>query len=271
MNALPARLIAVDWSGARPVAEQRRRIVVADWNAGEITLTAGRTREETTAWLIEQSRQNPAMVVGLDFSFSFPAWFVEECGTASIKQFWKIAAGNAEDWLHRCAEPFWGRPAKCPVGHRGPAWRGYRVCERHETFGWLPKSTFQIGGGGAVGTGSLRGMRTLLALRGSGFSIWPFHEPGLPCAVEIYPRAFTGVVRKSDAAARAKYLKEHLSTWVSAEIIQVAGASEDAFDALCSVIGMVRQREEFMRLERAVDPMALLEGGIFPGRVITGG
>jgi hypothetical protein len=271
MNSMPSRLIAVDWSGARSVAEQRRRIVAADWNAGAITLTAGRTREETTEWLIEQSRRTPATVVGLDFSFSFPAWFVEECGAATIEQFWKMATVNAEEWLLGCAGPFWGRPAKkCPGGHRGPVWRGYRKCERHATFGGLPKSTFQIGGAGAVGTGSLRGMQTLLALRRNGFSIWPFHEPRLPCALEIYPRAFTGAVRKSDAATRALYLKERLSAWASAEVLRVAGASEDAFDALCSVAGMVRQREQFMRLERAVDAMGLLEGKIFPGRAITG-
>ena len=36
-----------------------------------------------------------------------------------------------------------------------------------------PKSTFQIGGAGAVGTGSLRGMPHLLTLREAGCAVWP--------------------------------------------------------------------------------------------------
>ena len=55
---------------------------------------------------------------------------------------------------------------------------------------------FQIGGAGAVGTGSIRGMPHLLTLADSGFTIWPFVSGGLPTVVEIYPRALTGPVNK---------------------------------------------------------------------------
>jgi hypothetical protein len=269
MEALPLRFVAVDWSGAKSAAEQRRRIVVADWEGGRITITAGRTREETTAWLIEQAQRAPSMVVGLDFSFSFPEWFVRQCGAATIEGFWEFASENAERWLHRCEGPFWGRAAKrCPADHRGPLFRGYRQCERNETAGWQAKSTFQIGGAGAVGTASLRGMQTLIALRDAGFSIWPFHAPVLPCLVEIYPRSFTGPVVKNSNAARIEYLQKHLTATVTEAALQAARESEDAFDALCSVVGMVRQRAEFIQLQQASGPVTLLEGAIFPGKHI---
>jgi len=268
MDVTPERFVAIDWSGAQSSAEQRRRIVIADWHRGEISVSAGRTRAETAAWLIEQSRRTPAMVVGLDFSFSFPEWFVRECGATRIEDFWKIAASQSESWLGSCHPPFWGRPAKpCPADHRS---RGYRLCEQKESIGWNPKSTFQIGGAGAIGTGSLRGMQTLLDLRRNGFSIWPFDTVALPCIFEIYPRSFTGVINKSSRNARAVYLEEHLARVAPEAAIAMARDSEDAFDALCSVVGLVHQRQECAQLRQAQDTITLLEGAIFPGRVITG-
>ena len=264
------RFIAVDWSGAKSGAEQRRRIVTADWHAGTITLTAGRTREETTEWLIDQARTTPRLAVGMDFSFSFPYWFVKKTSSASIESFWQVAETSAENWLFNCEDPFWGRPGRrCPENHRAPAWRGYRLCEQPAVIGWQPKSTFQIGGAGAVGTGSLRGIATLRALHRAGFSIWPFHPPAFPCVVEIYPRSFTGPICKSNSAERAAYLRTHLDGQLSQETFDRAASSEDAFDALCSVIGMARQRDDFLKLKQATDGRKLLEGDIFPGRPIS--
>jgi hypothetical protein len=270
MHASSLRFVAIDWSGAKSPAEQRRRIVTADWQAGNITLSAGRTRGETTKWLIEQSLRTPRMAVGIDFSFSLPLWFVKQTGATSIDHFWQRAADHAEEWLQSCNEPFWGRPGRrCPASHRAPGWLGYRKCERPAVIGWQPSSTFQIGGAGTVGTGSLRGFPTLLALRQAGFSVWPFHPPAFPCVVEIYPRLFTGAVRKSSADDRVAYLRKHLDRKLSAEVFDQAAVSEDAFDALCSVIGMARQGNHFPKLKQATDPVGQLEGDIFPGRPVS--
>ncbi len=269
MHAHAFRFIAIDWSGAGSTAEQHRRIVVADCHKGSIHLSSGRTREETTAWLIAQRSTTPAMIVGLDFSFSLPAWFVQQCGAATIDQFWSCATQHAEEWLLACQPPFWGRPGRrCPPGHRAPDWLGYRLCEQ-PAIGWNPSSTFQVGGAGAVGTGSLRGFSTLLALHHAGFSIWPFHQLTLPVVVEIYPRSFTGPIRKNRPAERTAYLQKHLGGQLTVETFEQAAASEDAFDALCSVIGMARQHEDFQSLARTTHRRRLLEGDIFPGRPIS--
>src|ERR1035438_6219537 len=45
--------------------------------------------------------------------------------------------------------------------------------------GIAPKSPFQIGGAGAVGTGTLRGIPELERLHEAGFRVWPFEEPAL--------------------------------------------------------------------------------------------
>ena len=89
------------------------------------------------------------------------------------------------------------------TGRRRPA--GQEQFRRTEATiaavgGIRPKSTFQIGGAGSVGTGSVRGFPILARLRAGGFTIWPFDvAPTPPVAVEIYPRALTGAVVKRDA------------------------------------------------------------------------
>jgi hypothetical protein len=139
---------------------------------------------------------------------------------------------------------------------------------RERVKGIAPKSPFQIGGAGAVGTGSLRGIPLLARLRAAGFSVWPFDEPRLPLLVEIYPRLLTGAVKKKNAEARRLYLRarrknDALFADVTGEAMREAAASEDAFDALVSVVEMARRRETFAGLRRAADAETLLEGDVW--------
>ena len=267
MDAHPERFIAVDWSGSASPAAQRKHIVAADCHAGRITLTHNRTRAETITWLIEQAALTPSLVVGLDFAFSYPAWFVQQQGAAAIEDFWRIVAAHGETWLATCSDPFWGRPAtRCPSNHRAPDWLGYRGAERLGDRGRQPSSPFQIGGAGAVGTGSLRGIPWLLTLREAGFAVWPFHASAFPMVMEIYPRTFTGPVHKSSREAREAYVQINLAKEeLSAAALEMAIGSEDAFDALCSAIGMARQHEAFSQLRQTTGKVTLLEGAIFPG------
>jgi hypothetical protein len=145
-------MIAVDWSGkAKGSVESLWRAEVRD---GKLTeLRNGLDRGELSAKLLELGEAEPSMVIGLDFAFSFPAWWCEENGWSS-----------GEDAVRA-------------------------------------KSIFQIGGAGAVGTGSVRGMPHLLTLAKNGFGIWPFSE-GWPRVVEIYPRALTGPLNKGHERTR---------------------------------------------------------------------
>ena len=130
-----------------------------------------------------------------------------------------------------------------------------------------PKSPLQIGGAGAVGTGSLRGIPVLRNLRRAGFGVWPFDEAELPVTVEIYPRVFTGDLTKSDAAARAQELKKlrqgEYGAWLGKGLLEHAEASEDAFDALFAALGMWEHRAEFAELRRTEDEEERLEGRIW--------
>lgn len=90
------RVLAVDWSGARR-GDGKRNTWLAEVVGGRIVrLENGRTREEVAQHLIAEARRDTRVVVGLDFAFSLPIWFLEERGFASARELWKSGgAGRA--------------------------------------------------------------------------------------------------------------------------------------------------------------------------------
>jgi hypothetical protein len=265
-NAPPHRIIAIDWSGDHTVAGQRKKIYLADSSGPRITLTAGRTRQEVAHYLISAARESPQLVVGLDFAFSFPAWFVRQQNCNTAEQFWALlASGVGEQWLVGPNLFCWGRKGRrCPANHRGPGWKGFRRTDREISVGGIqPKSPFQIGGAGAVGTGSLRGIPVLHQLLTAGFHIWPFTPPGFPLALEIYPRLFTGKGNKSSEVFRARHLAQPEFASLKEEVLAPARQSEDAFDALCTVLVMRDHAGEFAAMKQEQDADLRLEGRIW--------
>jgi hypothetical protein len=296
----PNRILAIDWSGRIDAAGQRRHIWAGLWTrtptGATVRLESGRTRDEIATWLIDLAKETPRMVVGFDFCFSFPAWFVRDehlCPNAPA--FWQLVheQGHAERWLTAAnTDPrFWGKPRPGHKGSRPPEFSGDHLhrmmrstdidckliahipeAERQARIkGITPKSVFQIGGSGSVGTASLRGFPVLLRLREAGFRIWPFDPPQLtgrhpaPLVVEMYTRLNTGAVHKSNPAARAAYLlrkrrEDPAYAALSRTVLQRARSSEDAFDALVSTMVMAAHRETFPTLPQPADPLHPLEG-----------
>ncbi len=156
------RVVAVDWSGrASGEAEYIWAASVVDGRLQD-DLRNGRTREQVSDWLTGLADRGPT-VVGLDFGFSFPRWWCEQSNWKTPEAVWRAAAAHAEPWLESPGAPFWGRPG---VARNLETERRLRRTEQ-EVAG-PAKSVFQIGGAGAVGTGSIRGMPMLLALAGGG-------------------------------------------------------------------------------------------------------
>lgn len=251
--------LAIDWSGAKVGAH--RTIVLAE-AVGDalVRLENGRDRDEIAGHLVAEAERNPYLVIGLDFAFSLPAWYLDEVGVTTGHRLWELAGDRAEDWLAACAPPFWGRH-----GRRRPDLpEHFRRTEKdvRPVTGIRPKSVFQIGGSGAVGTGSLRGMPLLLRLHHAGFAIWPFDPPGWPRVVEIYPRLLTGPVRKRNPAERARYL-DGAFPHLPGEHRAFASASEDAFDATVSALVMAQHAGDLESLPAIADPQTLREGLIW--------
>lgn len=250
------KIIAVDWSGkAKGPAEFLWRAEVRDGRLTE--LRNGLDREELIAKLLELGEAEPRTVIGLDFAFSFPEWWCREKGWSGGEDVWSAMGHEGEGLLEGCEDPFWGRPGKRNLQPRA---RLYRRTESSEGA-VRPKSVFQIGGAGAVGTGSIRGMPHLLTLAKNGFGVWPFSE-GWPRVVEIYPRALTGPVNKSRWSARHDYLFEHFPEQ-SGDLLERAAGSEDAFDAAVSALVMCEHGAELRALRRPPDPTYEVEGKIW--------
>ena len=285
------------WTSATVLGErerERERVAARGWD-GVVRLESGRTRDEVGEWLMQLARETPRMVVGIDMCFSFPEWFVRgELGMGTAPEFWRLVAEtHGERWLLRRAagDPeldgrFWGKPHKRPAEFSGEnlhrmlratdidckiiaqipeAERAARV------KGITPKSVFQIGGSGSVGTGSLRGMPVLLRLWEAGFRVWPFDRPALtgraprPLVVEMYTRLMTGAVHKANPMKRAAYLaakctEEARYAGLTRTVMARAKGSEDAFDALVSCMRMVERRAGFARLPVPRDPAHRIEG-----------
>jgi hypothetical protein len=248
--------IAIDWSGReRGAAEAIWFAIVRD--GALVELENGMDRSQVIDAAIAAARHEPETVVGLDFAFAFPAWYSERRGWSSVREIWDAMRDEAEALLNACEPPFWGRP-----GTRAQA-LGAALRETEAGAAARPKSVFQIGGAGAVGTGSLRGMRHLADLADAGFAIWPFDDPRLPMAVEIYPRALTGPVLKRRHRARREYLARRFPG-ESPVMRERAAGSEDAFDAAVSALVMAQHSDELAALP-SVPPGSRprLEGAIW--------
>jgi hypothetical protein len=251
------RILAIDWSGALHGAERHIWLAEADDAGRLVRLEAGRDRKAMLEHLLDEFDRTPHSVVGFDFAFSFPAWFIRQLGLADVREVWARVARDGEAWLATCEPPFWGRHGRRRPELGGPAFRQLEFSLQSRG-----KSVFQIGGSGSVGTGSIRGMPVLAEISRAGASIWPFDPPGWPRAVEIYPRLLTGPVVKSNPVARAAYL-DRQTPGLDPIHRRLAVESEDAFDAAISALVMAAHTTELASLEINTDPVVQLEGQIW--------
>ena len=249
------QVVAVDWSGrAKGAAEAIWLARVVDGRLCE--LENGMERAEVIARVVELKDEDRQTFVGLDFAFGFPAWFARERGWRTGREVWDAMRDGSESILRDCPAPFWGRRDKrLPAGSEM-----FRASE-----GPLgAKSVFQIGGAGAVGTGSLRGMPHLATLADAGFSIWPFDDPQPPLVVEIYPRLLTSPpVVKSRHRQRRDHLDAHFADQCE-RLRERAAGSEDAFDAAVSALVMAEHLAQLENLPTLhPDHVARVEGAIW--------
>jgi hypothetical protein len=271
----PARVVAVDWSGAR--TGERQKLWLAEISdTGVERLRAEWTRESLTEelqrlvrWHRERSER---LIIGLDFAFGFPAWYAEREGWRRGDQLWKAFDDERVGRLLAHAEPpFWGRGAnrRKPASLRPDGATPSLRRTEQQLSGPRPFSVFQLVGAGSVGVGSLRGMRTLAALSAVGARVWPFHgDPGGAESVvlEIWPRLCAPNVVKSSASARRAHVAElhaQQEVWLPAEVQRSAERSDDAFDALTSALALWRARAALALLPAARDAQEKLEGRIW--------
>jgi hypothetical protein len=257
------RVIAIDWSGDARTARKHIWLAEAVRPGELVRLEGGRDRHEIAEHLASLPSQD--LAIGFDFAFSFPTWFIAELGLRSAQELWAHVTLHGEAWLAACAPPFWGHPGRSRPPQAQPALRRADLGVPR-TAGIAPRSIFQIGGAGAVGTGSIRGMPLLHRLAATGARVWPYcNDDGQPTLLEIYPRLMTGAVRKSNPGARTDLLARRYPA-LGPEHRRLAVASEDAFDAAVSALVMVEHVDDLASLPPETDPVVRLEGRIWhPG------
>ena len=264
------RYMAVDWSGDAQRWRQRKVIRLAVVEAGRLVrLEGGRTRDETIDLLVREIESGGPAFIGFDFAFSFPQWYLRWRRLGCVGNLWSLASKEQESWLNGKKWPFWGRPGpyKHRPGNLGEN-RRFRQTEEGRKNG-NPKSVFQVYGGGAVGTGTIRGLPALARLQNAGAAIWPFDDPrpGGATVIEIYPRLFYGhAVKTSNSVdgrkSRRAYLEReyaHVERRWRDDMIE----SGDAFDAGVSALAMSANGRNLRNLRRATDRRTLREGEIW--------
>jgi len=264
----PRRCVGVDWSGAAGRRAAARAIWLAVVEDGRlVALETGRDRTDTTDRLIELVFAEPETAIGLDFCFSAPRWFLDASGMRSAGELWRwAAAGIARDpgFVRSLAPPFWGpgiRPR--PAAGGDPLRRTEHAVRRP---GAQPSSFFKLSGPGSVGAQALYGMPELLKLCDVGVSIWPFDEPRLPVAVEVFPRALARLVAPEATRLTGAGLRQAVVAQQADLLGGFAGTiaeNQDACDAALSALALGRAGDLLGQLARdraAADPR---EGEIF--------
>jgi hypothetical protein len=257
--------MAIDWSG-RSGPDQRGALWLAEAVDGELVrLEGGRTRAEVVEVLIAEAERDPNLIVGFDFAFSLPAWYLQ-VRRLTPRQLWALVADEAltpamrryglARWMNAPEAPFWTMSQD--HARLLPEQEFRRTENDMRLPGVQPKSVFQLVGAGQVGRGSLYGMQALHRLTGAGFHVWPFDRPAVPLIVEIFPRILTGPVRKSSQSGRARYLQ---AVPLPPELRRLAAGSEDAFDAAISAVVMAARVEELTALPE--QPGYAIEGKIW--------
>jgi hypothetical protein len=257
--------MAIDWSG-RSGPDQRGALWLAEAVDGELVrLEGGRTRAEVVEVLIAAAERDPNLIVGFDFAFSLPAWYLQ-VRRLTPRQLWALVADEAltpamrryglARWMNAPEAPFWTMSQD--HARLLPEQEFRRTENDMRLPGVQPKSVFQLVGAGQVGRGSLYGMQALHRLTGAGFHVWPFDRPAVPLIVEIFPRVLTGPVRKSSQSDRARYLQ---AVPLPPELRRLAAGSEDAFDAAISAVVMAARVEELTALPE--QPGYAIEGKIW--------
>jgi hypothetical protein len=223
--------LGIDWSGdARAETEPSLKLWIAEAVDGELrALTPASRHGAVDSIVAAADRAGDDLLCGLDFSFAYPAWFMEERGFRTGPDLW----ARYEE-LDPGQPPFYGGKATSAP----PLERRFRVTELAlKAAGHHCGSTFQVSGPGSVGTGTLRGLPHLARLAASGLRVWPFDARPGPVVAEVYPRLFTGPVVKSRAAARAAAW-EAAAVPAPAALRELAVASEDAFDAALTAVAL---------------------------------
>jgi len=208
-----SQFVAVDWSGAK--GQRLKGLQMALCGAGHeapklVTPSAGDcwTREGVWAWIVEQTKFNGPLLAAFDMALGMAycdkdAYFPGLSNAPrTVRQLWRAIDQESQrspDWYAGafCSPPSPYAPYFNSPSNRGAFFKSrQRVTERVCHGKWTrPSSVCNAVGPGAVGMGSLAGMRMLHHIRKTKdlkVAIWPFNDvvDADIIVVEMFPRLY---------------------------------------------------------------------------------
>ena len=253
--------IAVDWSGDK--SKFQKGISVAQCSMGrhapKIIRPKDRywSRSTLIKWLLKEVTEKKTLI-GFDFSFSYPfydcfSYFpgIKDSPISPYKLWEKI------DNINKKLANFYGGGiwSKEPYSNyynspnlKGTLYKSRRRFTEIEAKNKIhsPSPTFNCVGPGAVGTGSLAGMRVLNVLKNN-INIWPFNNSILQkksVAVEIFPTYYFRYARvkpEKNIGYALDKINQALSHYGSNSLPQdiiIGGPDQDDADAIVSAAAM---------------------------------
>jgi hypothetical protein len=202
----PQQAVVVRWTGDAREAHEGIWIARVDVATGAVLeLTSAYLRHAATSRLLDILEDTQATVVGFNFPFSLPAWFLRD-NELTAKALWADAALRAS-WLETCPEPFYGRAARRRPWPkpRGPLYRETELAAL-AARGIATPTVFRLAGSKQPGATCLRCAGALDRLQAAGVAIWPFDDPRLPMCVEIDHRLLLPDIDVFDRKARAHHI-----------------------------------------------------------------
>ena len=241
----------MNWSGQADIAGQRRAIWTATARDGALTsLATGRDRREAVGAVLDALAAEPATIVGLDFAFSWPRWYLDARGLGEAEGAWEQAATLAPLASRDLPRPFWGAGIR-PLREAGlDAREAYRVTEQAAdaaSAGARVEPSTRAATGPSASSRSA-GCRSCAICWRAGAAVWPFDAPAgtAPVVAEIFPRMIARGLAPPSAGRGAAFRARVVGALPEAALGRVAGArdrtlaSQDAFDAAVSAIALSR-------------------------------
>ncbi len=277
--------VGVDWSGALGSSHRGISVFIIDNNSSfpkkiNPPFFKNWSRTDLIKWLLEISKHYKTLI-GIDFAFAYPFHknkYYFNCSRNSPKnpfKLWKLIDKlniNSSDfyggkiWDHDDFGRYYNAP-KRKVGSLFKSSR--RLTEINIKKIKSPSSAFNCVGPGAVGTGSLAGMRCLHYLENKA-NIWPFNNYNIQkniTIVETFPSLY--FVQAGVKPIKKEHIKKNKLNMVLEYFdakhlpknFEIRGPDADDADALVSSLALKKYSKNVKYFE--VPKLANYEGWIF--------
>jgi len=281
----------IDWSGDKSKFQKGIKVAYLDKkNVNPVIIfPPNKNKYWNRSSLIEYIQNlnsNKSYLIGFDFAFAYPFedyknYFVDlDNSPGSAKKLWDFIDFYNSENSNYYGGNIWKKNNICEY-FNSPVKRGFkfksrrRITEIHAKKICSPSPTFNCVGPGAVGTGSLAGMRVLKILK-KNYNIWPFDNlknNKKSVIVEIFPTLYFrkhSIKPKKNTGYTLNQINDALKKYNCLPVsknFKMFGPDQDEADAIISVAALkyFSQNKKYWKVHKA----AKKEGWIYGVKFIN--